>query len=813
MSVPLAALDDLGRAFQSLRRRPAHSLHVISALALGIGAFAGLLAYLSYFKRPRIEAPSPAEIAWVFRSTPEDPRAWLSQPDFLDLERAQVPAIAGLAGWRGFGASVRSPQRTVHGWGHAVSGGFFDLFGATPFMGRLLGPADDRRGAEPVLVASHRFWRVHLGADPHVIGTEVLLDGRHRYTVVGVTQPRFQGPALGMSLYVPLATAGTLLPAAAARDVGTVSILARRAGSASPAQLSAALAAVASGLDDSAPLGEARRLEAIGVHDYVAWAADDPLVRGAEVLTLTVGCLLLLACANIANLMLAGVIARLRDLAVQAAIGAGRLRLGRQMFFESLLLALAGGLLGLPLVRPVLALIEKYLVDTVPVGMGEWAHDSHLVIDMWMVGGASVILMLAIAGVTAIAPALMVARQDLLSSLRSDAVSGALGRLAGRRLLVVGQVALSVVLLTGTGLFVQTLRTAGGAPLGFEPAGRTLATLHVPPGTAEGTTPAALFGAILDDVRGLAGVRAASLVARVPGGGQSAELRVAGAGGDIQRVGSNVIADGYFDSLGIPLRDGRDFDRRDAEPGAPAVAVVTAMAAERLWPGRAAVGQRVEVRATPEATPESLQVIGVVGDSLTGPPARPFEPHVYRYYRQVNARRLTLVVSADAALSGRLHEMLRARYPDLAVLDLQPFSEQLRRGLADHRLNADFASGLGALGLLLSIQGLYSLMAYTVARRTREIGLRKALGANAGVVARLVFAETGRLIAAGIVIGSIGAVAFARLLANRVAGVDASRPESLVLALVLLAACGLLAAALPALRAARIEPADSMRSL
>ncbi|MEZ5418078.1 MAG: ABC transporter permease [Vicinamibacterales bacterium] len=805
-------VEDLRGALATLRRRPGHTLHVVATLALGLGAFAGLLAYLSYFKRPLIEAPSPDTLVWVFRNTPEAPRGGLSQPDVTDLAGQGVAGLDRIAGWRAFGAAVGRPERTVHGWGHAVTGEFFDLFGATPWLGRLLGPADDRPGAPPVLVVGHRFWRTHLGADAAIVGTDVLLDGRHRFTIVGVAQPGFQGPALGMSLYVPLHAAGAMLPGTTDREAGSTSVLARRAPGASPALVANGLAAAARTLDAAAPLEAPRRLDAVAVADYNPWAPDDPLVRGAEGLTLAVGCLLALACTNIATLMLAATIARRRDLAVRAAIGASPLRLGRQLFFEGLLLALAGGLLGLPLVRPVLALIERYLVDSVPVGMGEWARDTHLVVDPWLIGGLSLLLVIVVAIVTTVAPVLAAARQDVVSGLQTDAGGSAPGRWLGRRTLVAGQVALSVTLLTGTAMFLQTLRGASAAPLGFDPAGRYLATVHVPAGI-DAATPAALFGTVLDDVRRLPGVRAASLVARVPGGMLPMDLRVRGPGGAPVGVTANVIAGGYFDALGIPVREGRDFDDRDAVDGAPAVALVSAMAAERLWPGQGAVGQRLEVHTAADAPPEPLQVVGVVGDSLTGPPARPFEPHVYRFYRQTAVRRLTLVVAADGALPGRLHELLRQHHPDLAVLDLQPFAEQLRRGLADQRLNADFAGGLGVLGLLMAVQGLYSLMSYSVARRRREIGLRKALGADAASVGRLVLGEAARLIATGLVLGAAGAVVFSRVLASRVAGLEPGRPANLAAALAILAVFGTLAALGPALRAMRVAPAASLRSL
>lgn len=806
-------IHDLRSAARTLLRRPGLSAHIVVALALGTGAYVALFAYLSYFKRPLVEAPEPERLVWLFRSTAEEPEGRLSQPDFYDLTEEGVASLEGVAGWRAFGASVRTTERTVHGWGHAVSGGFFGLFGARPALGRLLGPADDRPGAPGVLVVSHRFWRSHLGSDPSVIGADVLLDGRHRYTVVGVAQPGFQGPALGMALYLPLATAGDLLRGSTEREVGTISVLARRAGNASPERIAAELAASSRALDAIHPLREVRRLEAVALADYNPWPEDDPLVRGAEGLTAAVGCLLLLACANIATLLVASVTARRRDLAVQAALGASRMQLGRRLFLESLMLAGAGGLLGLPLVRPVLATIEAYLRETVPVGMGEWAQETYLVVDPWLIGGVSLASMAVVTLLTGVAPVLAVARQDLVPALRADRGTGTTGRPSGRRLLVVTQVALSVVLLTGTGLFLRALWSARATPLGFEPEDRTLATLHIPPGAAAQADPGALFGEILEEVRGLPGVRSASLVSRVPAGAVPRELDVVGPTGESVRVTSNVVAADYFASLGIPLLAGRDFDVRDAEPDAPGVAVVTASAGERLWPGQDAIGQRLEVRTKPDAPPESLEVVGLVADSLTGPVAHGFGPHVYRHYRQEQPRRLTLVVWADMTLGQRLHQMLRRNHPELAILDLQPFSEQLRRGLADNRLNADFAGGLGVLGLLLSAQGLFSLMSHGVARRTREIGLRKALGADRTAIGRLVFGEAARLLVLGAALGGAGALVFARVLASRVAGIDAGDPISLLAAVTLLAVSGLLAAALPARRAARIDPAEALRSL
>jgi putative ABC transport system permease protein len=809
-----AWIHDLRSAGGVLLRRPALSVHIVGALALGMGACVALFAYLSYFKRPLIEAPDPGRLVWVFHSTAEDPTGQMSQPDFYDLADAGVArSLESVAGWRAFGASVQAGDRTSFGWGHAVSGGFFGLFGARPALGRLLGPEDDRPGAPAVLVVSHRFWRSHLGADPNVVGASVRLDGRRLYTLVGVAAPGFQGPAVGMSLYLPLATAGDLLQGSADRAAGTISVLARSARDATPDRVAAGLAAVARAIDERAPLREPRRLQAVAVADYNAWLPDDPLVRGAEALTAAVGCLLLLACANIANLMLARLAARRRDLAVHAALGATRGQLARPFFLESLILAAAGGLLGLTLVRPVLALIEAYLVETVPVGMGEWGLDTHLAVDPWLLAGVCLGLTVVVTLVVGVAPVLVVARQDLLPALRSEKTTGEAGRLSGRRLLVTGQVALSLVLLAGTGLFLRGLWSAREAPLGFHPEGRTLVTLHVPPGAASSQTPGELFGQILEEVRALPGVRSASLVSRVPPSPLPIELDVAGPTGETVHLPSNVVADRYLATLGIPLLAGRDFDARDGAPDAPIVAVVSALAGERLWPGRAALGQRLEVRSGSSAAPERYEVVGVAADSLAGPPTRGFKPQVYLHYRQRQVRRLTLVVWADAALGPRLHQLLRRNHPELAILGLQPLSEQLRRALADQRLNADFASGLGVLGLLLSVQGIFSLMSYSVARRTREIGLRQALGADRKAIARLVLAEALRILGVGVVLGSACAAVFARVLESRIEGIDGRDPLSLVGAVAVLVAVGLLAAVLPARRAARIDPAAALRSL
>ncbi len=827
---------EVRRALRSLARRPGFTALVAVTLAVGIGANVGIAGYLSYFIRPTVEAPDLGRVHWLFDATPEEPYGQLSYLDWRDVAAADTGLVEHAA-YRIFAASVVAPGQTLHAWGFAVSGEYFRLFGTRPQAGRLLQPADDRPGAEPVVVLADAYWRKHFDADPAVVGTTVALDGEHRYTVVGIGPRGFQGHGYTLSLFVPLATVEPLLTQPFGHEGSPVNALARLAPGAGREPAEAALAAIAAGLDRSHPrtgpragpepgsAGQPRCFRLEPAAEWNGFPQDDPVARGARLLMGTVAFLLVLACANVANLMLARAVGRERELAVHAAVGAGRGRLGVQLLAEGLALALLGGVLGLPLAYGLHALVESYLLASNPVGMGEWGEGSSLIVDPAMtvsVFGAAVV-----GGglLVAFAPLFRMRRFELAAALRSGTrASGGLRGPLG--LLVVFQVALAVVLLFGAGLLARNLWLALGRDPGFEIDGLAVAALYLPferrgPGGGpidEGPVKER-YQELLDRARELPEVGAAALASRIPLSPLARQVRAAppdGAGAPAEPVALDfdVVSEGYFETLGVPLLQGRAFGPGD-RAGAPPVVVLNRTAAERLFPGGGAVGESLAlVELGPGgggAPPESWQVVGVVGDHHSRGLTAEIEPMVYFSFHQKLQRRLALFARTGGPIQAPLRRMLRERFPEVAVVDLVPFSDQVRRTLVDQRMLRDLGAGFGLAGLGLAALGVFALLSYAVSRRTRELGIRQAVGATPAAVRRLVLAESGRLVVWGIALGTAAAWTLARWLEGFLYGLEARDPATWLAVAATVVAAALVAALLPAVRASRVSPLEALR--
>lgn len=803
-------LFDLRHALRALRKRPGFTAIVVVTMAVGIGSNVGIFAYLSYFLWPPFEAPERDRVAWVYTHREDDPTGALSYPDWLDLRR-DTDVFSQLAGYRLYGRSIRTKTRTLFAWGHAVSGDYFSLFGTVPHLGRLIGPEDDREDAPGVLVLNHLYWKRSFDGDPEVVGEAVYLDGRVPYTVVGVAPPGFQGQGFATDVYVPLANCEPILPPLRDRGDRRLITFGRLKPGLTLAAAQAAVTPFSSALDEAHPEEEARQLTLRPVTESV-WDDADPLVNGARMLMAAVSLLLLLAVTNVANLMLARGAERRREMGICSALGAGRRRLTRRLLLEGLLLAGAGGVLGLGLARGIRVVLESYLLKTVPVGMGSWGQASHLVADPGRMTAFTVAVTVAAGLVFGLAPVVQTFRADLVTALKTDAASGA-GRpgrrLGGRHLLVVVQVALALVLLLGAGLLVRSLWGARSGSFGFEPRGLTVATVYVPSDSdADGR---GLYQDVLDRTRALPGVQDVSLTRILPLAGFSDSLGAVFPGEDETSVHLSLVAPRYFSTLQIPLLAGRDFDERDREES-PRVTVANQRAAERFWPGESPVGRFVRLKdggEDPAGTP--YEVVGVVADSTYKRPVDPIEPLFYVTFHQRFNRRLTLLMRSAAPVAGPLHGMLRRHYPELAIIDLVPFQEQLRRAVSDEKMNADLAGGFGALGLFLAALGIFAVMSLTVSGRFKELGIRMALGASGRTVAAQVLGEGSRLFAAGAVVGLGAAFALTRFLKSMLYGVGALDVATFVAVPLLLAAVALAAAWLPARRAGRIEAVVALR--
>ena len=817
------AVRQLSTAFRSLSRQPAVMLPAVLTLALGIGANTALFAYLAAILWPTIDAPDFERIVSIYVGTDEEPRRALSHLEYQDFLNSQT-AVVDLVGTSRFGASIAQGERTSYAWSALVTGNYFGFFNTRPTMGRLLQPADDRPDAPPVAVISHRFWQGTLGGSPDVVGRELRVNGMS-LTVVGVAAEGFQGFDLASAIYVPASLTDrlTAVPRLNERDAQWLSINGRLAPGVTKEKAQAALAVLGRALDAAAPLpdGKPRRMEVMLYGEYDSGWGDAEWLDRTQMLMGVASAFLLLACVSIANLLLARAISKQREWGIRASLGASRAWLLSGVLAESLMLCLLGGVLGLGVAAVLARRIESYVM-TSPSGLGDWAEGTRMLqIDGRIAAFAALVTVLC-ALLGALGPALRVMRDDLLGPLKSDAsasgTGGGGGGLAPRKVLVVVQVALSVLLLLTGGLLVRTLGQAQGVELGFDPDGLLLVTINIPRNVTTGEGGAAIYPRVLEEARSTPGVTVASLAHVLPVAGFTRTLQAASLDRQDEPLETafNSVAPAYFETVGIPILAGRALDERDRED-APRTAVVSLGLARKLWGEQPAVGRllRLVDAAEPKVAERPFEVVGVAKDIRSVLLEEP-RPMIYLSHEQRKHPRMTLLVrsaatSPMAALAPELRRALREAHPDLAIVNLASCREHIALGLSEQRMYAEVAGLFALLGLGVAVVGLFGLLSYSVSLRGREFGIRMAIGARPRDVQRLVVRQGMALVAWGVAGGVAGALALTRAVAGMLYGIEATDPLTFVAVPAALALVSLIACYLPARRAARLSPTVALK--
>ena len=834
-----ALVRDARAALRSFRQTPGLTATIVLTLALGIGANTTLFTYVCAWFWPVVDAPAPERLVSFEAEWKDAPYGLVSYPDLQDVRRGQK-VFELLAGARPDGASIRIGDRTVFGWAYMVGGDYFALFGKRPAYGRWLSPEDDRPGAERVMVLSYPFWRHHFDADPGVVGRQVTVGGELSYTVVGVAPRGFQGQGLAQNVYIPLAHWADISHDLGDRSVARLTAFGRLRDGLSREAAQAALAGVARGLDETHPLDEPRKFVLAPLSGLDLAPLDQGLGRRSKALMGVVALLLLLASANVANLLLARAAGRRRELAVRAALGAGRWRLVRRLVVEGVLLAGAGGAVGALLGWWASRMLEPMLFVS-PVGMGSWGEGSRLFAFDHRMLWFSLLAALLTAILFSMAPMVEVLRTDLVTPLKSDATgsvggSGGRGGLRGgpRRALVVVQVALGAVLLLAAGLLIRALDQIGGTDPGFSVDRLQLASLYLPGReTADNQERLTVYEQVRQRIAAMPGVEGASLVARPPlFGGSFAETIRLGADAAVREpvaVNTNMADTGYFDVLGVPMVAGRGFQEADRGDG-PGVVVVNRKFVDRFFRGAdgspapeggeaaptRALGRRIELvqgRTAGEAG-RSFEIVGVTANSRYADLATEPGALVYFAVAQRPLKRMTVIVrtAGSAPVSSEaLRKVLARERSDLAVIEVAPLADQISRSLAEQRLVAVVAGAVGAVALTLAAVGLAALVAFSVSRRRREVAVRMALGARMEDAVRLLLRESAWLVGFGVVVGGAGGLALSKLIGSLLYGIEPFDPVSLAAVAVLLPAVALGAAWVPARRAARVDPARALR--
>jgi predicted permease len=805
-------LQDLRFAIRSLAKSPGFTAAAIVILALGIGANTAIFSLIdAVVLHPLPGVSAPADL--VDLAGPS-----VSYPWYRSVRDSAPAGFSGLAAWRERLMVFSDGGTAEEIRGSVVSGNYFDVLGARASAGRLLGPADETSG-EAIVVLGRGLWKTRFGSDPSILGRAVHLNGVP-LTVVGVAPEGFRGTAFGVApaVWVPigawprLATGPFATLGMQSRGWSWLSVLGRLAPGTSRAQGQAAvdLAArrEAAAFPDDAPGKISVRPT---LRAAAGFGSEGNPVGFLALLLGAVGVALATACANLANLLLARAAARRREIAVRQALGASRSRLVRQMLTESIALGILGGCAGLLVAGWALGFLVRMPLpgDFSLAAFGPTLDGRAL--------GFSLLLSVATGLVFGLVPALHASDRSVGSALKSSSGSVGPARSRARGALVVAQVALCLLLLVGAGLLGRSLQRALATDFGFQPRGLTLASVDLGLQRYDAHRAEAFLGDLRQRVTNSPGVRGASWVGLVPlDGGQWVEtFSIPGTPappGTKPEVELNIVGPGFFRTMEIPLIEGREVDDGlDRENSAPVVIVNAAMA-RRAWPGESALGRRIEIAGS-ERT-----VVGVCRDFRTGSLGDAAVPQAYVPISQspgAALQTMTLLVRRDGPRGDAIavvRSEIRALDPELPVTGVRAYETDLGAQLVPQRLGSALLGLFGLLSLALAAVGVYAVISYSVAGRTREIGIRMALGARAADVRNLVVTQSAVPVAIGLAFGIALGTAAARLLRGFLYGISPWDPVTFGAVTVLLLLSALVAAWLPARRAARIDPMTALRS-
>jgi macrolide transport system ATP-binding/permease protein len=809
----IAMLHDLRYAFRLLIKSPGFTTVAVLSLALGIGANTAIFSLINAVMLRPIPVEEPARLASVFTTDQRNAgNLPLSHLNYKDL-RAQNEVFTDMAAFAFAQVNWSTGSESEQVLLQVVSGSYFDVLGAQPVIGRGFLPEEDVK-ATPVIVLSQGFWERNLGKDASIVGRTLTLN-RTPFTVVGIAPENFTGTFLGANPggWVPMSMHDVVQPNfdwyEQRRGLFLFPFGRLRPG-VSVEQAAANLRTVFAQLEQAYPVdNKGRSAGAVPLLEARLnpnGQGGAPILQLSVILMTVVGIVLLIACANIANLLLARATRRRKEIAVRLALGAERVRLVRQLLTESLVLAIVGAALGTLLAYWLLDwLVAADLDLPIPVGEG-------ITIDGRVLAFTG--LLTVVTGILfGLAPALQSSRADVVPVLKNETgpagtnQRGLRGLLSLRQGLVVAQVAMSLLSLVAAGLFLRSLADAQATDTGFETSGVLVMNVNL---GREGYTPERgqlFYEQVAENVAGLPGVKAAAVAQNPPlAGGFLRSVFPEGQDTTTQDrilVQVNSVSVGYFEAIGIPLLRGRAFARTDTT-GAPLVVVINETMAERFWPGQDALGKRFKFFGDQDFT----TVVGIARNSKYNGVAEDPIPFIYQPLLQNYTPNAALHVRGDgnaSSLAGGVRRTVLEIDPTLSVFNIRTLEEQVSESLAPLRVNVIMLTTFGLLALALASMGLYGVASYAVTQRTREIGVRMALGAQPSTVLRLVLGRGLLLVAIGIAVSStVGA----DLLPN----ISVRDPITLSGTAALLTIVALIANYIPARRATRIDPLLALRA-
>ena len=820
-----SVLQDLKHGARMLVKNPGFSLVAIVSIAIGVGANAAMFSVADTLVLRPLTVPRASEIVTVAAVVPRagftPPQSTaLSYPDYIDV-RDQAQSFASLVAYRLVVATFAARPDDVarRAFGIAVSGNLFDTLGVQPAMGRAFGIDEDRPGRDPVVVLDHETWVREFAGDSAVLGRTIRIGGLDM-TVIGVMPSGFSGPDQFVlpAYYIPMATLPRLqsLPSdeLTRRDVRNLAVKGFLEPGISVARASEEVAVIGDRLRSSYP--DTNRNQGLAVQtEFDARVSARPQLAVIAAMLITLALVVLcVACANVAGLLSSRAPARAREMALRLAIGAGRTRLVRQLVVESLLVAAVGGAIGLLVGNGVIAMFARLDLPTdVPLKLAFEIDERVLVFGMAIAAISSL--------ASGLAPAWQSTRVDLVSTLKNQAAADPRrSRLWGRNLLVSGQVALSLVLLTIAVFLYRGFAVEFGRGPGYRLDHVLLASFDPDLASYDAARAERFYRELKDKTRALAGVRSVALTSSVPMDGISVENSavvpegvVLPSGTTFVRVRSAHVDEGYFDTLDISIRNGRAFRATD-DADAPRVAIVNETFASRYWPGANAVGKRFQLI---DGDRPWVEVVGVAATHKYRALSEAATEFVYYPWAQDPADDTTMLVETSgdpAATAPPLRAVVRGIDSNMPVLSVRTMEDFFRASSVTFTsVIVRVVFGMGSMGLTLAMIGLYGLVAYSVSRRTREIGIRVAVGANPHSVLAMVLRHGALLSFSGTLMGLLGSVATRGALRAVFPFEDAGNLDLSTYLIVVpaLLAITLTAAYIPARRASRIDPLMALR--
>jgi predicted permease len=810
-----ALISDIRYALRTLAKAPGFAVVAVLTLALGIGANTAIFSVVNTLLWRPLPAAHPEELV-VLAAHARQSDFWgdYSYVDYRDFSAADV--FAGVIAYYPIPLSVSLAGANERASAEIVSGNYFTMLGVRPAVGRGFGPDVDTTRA-PVVVISDALWRHRFGGSQDVVGQPLRANGQ-TYTIVGVAPPEFHGvyyPGFRPDMWIPASLFDQVVPGVpgrlATRGATTFRQMGRLKPGVSVAAAQAAVASIGRRLETDFPQVNGGVSAALFAERD---ARPEPgmgqgFAMANKLFLLAVGLVLLIACANVASLILARATGRHREVGIRLALGGSRARLVRQLLTESLVLAALGGAGGVMLAVWITGALGAALrLPTDFPFVFEFAVDYHVLLYAFGVSLATGLLF-------GLAPALQASGGSLVGALKVDGITaGGTHRSRLRAAMVTGQIALSFVLLVGAGLTVRTLRAVKTVQPGFDPHGGLLVSFA--PGLQQYTRSQAdrLYANVLQRVRQIPGVAAASLAQFVPlefsgsGGAVLIDGRDNPPGGEV--LGWSVVTPGYLATMRTALVDGRDFAAADDSAAQPVV-IVNRTAAQRFWPGASAIGRTLRFTAAGPA----VTVVGVTEDgkyrNLTETP----RPYLFLPLAQNYRGSVTLVVRTGGNpmdLVPPVRQAFAVLDPEMPLFDVKTLEGLIvGRALLGPRIAAQMAGVLGLLALALTVVGLYGVVAYAASRRAREFGIRMALGARPADVLALVLRQGVRLVAIGVGAGAVAALGVSRALRSLLFGVGTTDPLTYGAAVAVLTAVALAAAYLPARRATKVDPMVALR--